>query len=419
MREMTAQDNLRRHLALFRRASLGLTALCLPLSIAAANIACGLALLALMAETAVPACRRPYRRTGLELPWLGLMAASAAGVLFSADPGHALKKSGDEILILFFLAASQGQDEEDAKRNMDLFLMSSAAAALWSLFQASLGILRGPDGALDHVPGWAHSLPAVVLRELATPAGRGLGFYSHPLTFAGVMTLGFFLALGRWAEGRPPRSGLAWAAAGVLWLGLMASGGRTALAASAAFGVGYLFWKRSRWAWAALAVFLAAAGLWMSSPAKRERMSLSHPSAQLRLGLWRASWAEFKKDPLTGRGPGQFHVSTKELSGEVDYPEMVWSESHNIALQALVEKGLLGFAALSWFMVALGRIFVRGASQDGRGGLFWGFLALLTTGATESWTQDSEVIMALYFLAGTVSAGLHKNPRFLQREQSG
>ncbi len=416
---MTIQDNLRRNLVFFRRASLSLTALCLPLSIAASNIACGLALLALMAEAAVPFCRRPYRRTGLEFPWLGLMAASAAGILFSADPVHALKRSGDEILILFFLAASQGQDEEDANRNMDLFLISCAAAAVWSLFQASLGILRGPGGALDHVPGWAHFLPDVVLRELATPAGRGLGFYSHPLTFAGVMTLGFFLALGRWTEGRPPRSTLSGAAAVLLWLGLLASGGRTALAASAAFGVGYLFWKRSRWAWGVLMVSLAAGGLWMSSPEKRERMSLSHPSALLRLELWRTSWEEFKKNPLTGQGPGHFRVSTKELSGEVDYPDMVWSESHNIALQALVEKGLLGFAALSWFMVALGRIFVRGASQSGRGGLFWGFLALLMAGATESWTQDSEVMMALYFLAGTVSAGLHKNLRFLQREQSG
>lgn len=156
----------------------------------------------------------------------------------------------------------------------------------------------------------------------------------------------------------------------------------------------------------------------MSSPAKRERMSLSHPSVLLRLGLWRASWEEFKKDPLTGQGPGHFQVSTRELSREVDRPETVWSESHNIALQALVEKGLLGFAALSWFMVALGRIFFRGGSQSGWGGLFWGFLALLTTGATESWTQDSEVIMALYFLAGAVSAGSNKNSPFLQRESS-
>ena len=83
-------------------------------------------------------------------------------------------------------------------------------------------------------------------------------------------------------------------------------------------------------------------------------------------------------------------------------PGEVWTEMHNIYLQVGVEKGLIGLGLFLWFLAALGRVLWRAQERDPTlAGVFWGFVALLLAGLTESWFNDSEVVMNLFFAAGT------------------
>ena len=65
-----------------------------------------------------------------------------------------------------------------------------------------------------------------------------------------------------------------------------------------------------------------------------------------------------------------------------------------------------------WFLAALGRVLWRAQERDPTlAGVFWGFVALLLAGLTESWFNDSEVVMNLFFAAGTAWRGRNKNMR--------
>jgi hypothetical protein len=53
----------------------------------------------------------------------------------------------------------------------------------------------------------------------------------------------------------------------------------------------------------------------------------------------------------------------------------------------------------------MGRLLWRAARSGPPAlGIFFGFVGLLFAGMTESWTNDSEVVMCFYFLAGTAWA---------------
>jgi O-antigen ligase len=84
---------------------------------------------------------------------------------------------------------------------------------------------------------------------------------------------------------------------------------------------------------------------------------------------------------------------------------MTWTETHNIYLQSVVERGLPGLAVFLWLLAVMGRLLWRAARSGPPAlGIFFGFVGLLFAGMTESWTNDSEVVMCFYFLAGTAWA---------------
>ncbi|MBK7207829.1 MAG: O-antigen ligase family protein [Elusimicrobia bacterium] len=370
--------------------------LALPLSLAAANVFWGLA--AAFALPLLFRLPRVWRPTGLELPWLaGLVwtAASAGLTSTTAGLGHALRS---EVLILVFVLAAVLGGRAGLSARWRFWGIAAAVAGVLGAFQWLNVWDRG-------VPSTVEGLPSFLVRAFSNKGGRAVGLYSNAITFAEVMALAGLAALG----GLPREKKAA------RWL--------TALAAGAG-----LFFSQTRGVW--LAVFLTLV-LWaalrrdkkiarvlgigvvlaglavVASPALRHRAASigdrhRDSSNRIRLGLWVRSLELMRGRPLCGVGPGQARIPAAELRWGGSVPGEVWTEMHNIYLQVGVEKGLIGLGLFLWFLAALGRVLWRAQERDPTlAGVFWGFVALLLAGLTESWFNDSEVVMNLFFAAGT------------------
>ncbi len=132
----------------------------------------------------------------------------------------------------------------------------------------------------------------------------------------------------------------------------------------------------------------------------------ANQSNRIRLGLWAKSIDLMRAHPLFGVGPKQVRIRPEELRWGGSEPNKIWTETHNMYLQAGAERGVVGLGVFLWFLMVLGRTLWSARKRDpALAGVFWGFIGLLVAGLTESWFNDSEVVMSLYFVAGTALRG--------------
>ncbi len=394
----------------FRRLALGLTAACLPISIAASNVCGALALAACVVLLFADPSRREYRWTGLEIPWLIYLSVWFAASALSPSPARSLSKLSAYVTILFFLLASQGQDKDDLTRNVKIFLAACGVAGLWGVLQYVSGADWNPGTNQLSLPDWMTSLPSSLAQALATRNGRSLGFFSHPLTYAEVLLVGWTLSLAQIFQLHRK--------AGPFWLfvffatsgGLLCSESRgvwlSMFVLLAVWGVV----RRKKRVLMALGLLVAAGGLLVAfNPKVQHRVqSLRHvavdPSSNIRLGLWRAAGRAFAERPVLGVGMGNVRL----VSGAGPEPNKVWSETHNIFLQAGVEAGIVGLAAFCGFLFAAARLLWRASSPGWRDGLFFAFVGILFAGLTESWMRDAEVMIVMNFILGSAALAMRR-----------
>jgi O-antigen ligase len=71
-----------------------------------------------------------------------------------------------------------------------------------------------------------------------------------------------------------------------------------------------------------------------------------------RLGVWYAGLVYWKENPLIGLGPSQFEVAYNEVMSNLDPPSWLMVDkrvvpwAHNLYIEALVERGILGLGSL-------------------------------------------------------------------------
>lgn len=125
-----------------------------------------------------------------------------------------------------------------------------------------------------------------------------------------------------------------------------------------------------------------------------------------RLVLWDMSWKMFLDHPLLGVGMGDYSIEAeKRLAGRRVKTTV---DSHNVYLQVLASRGLVGFVPLVAFFAVLVHSLVRVARRHAKGSLerhyavgALGVVAATLVGAlTENNIDDSEVFIAFMFLAG-------------------
>lgn len=374
-------------------AALALFALLLPLSIAGANMAWGLVVLALLARARQDG-GLPWRAALGPLFWpLAAYCAAAllAGLLGEA-PAHSLRQLNKDLHKLWLYA---------------LFSVAWAASR-GPAPAAALGV--GAAGAA--LVGIAQALPDFLSGAPAWNKARAHAFV-HPVTFGQLMAfalLGALAALAAGARGRARAAAGALAALTAAALLLSNTRGAVAAAAAGAAAAMTLLPALRRWTLAALAagaLLVAAADL--SNSGRSLLRQLADPAAPrsagegqtFRLTLWKAAVAIGRENPATGVGPGNYRAALGRRT-EVAFEDgrHDWGTAHNLYLHHFAERGLAGLAALAWLLWAFWKRALDRARARADGANLWAFAcatAFLVMNLTEVALQVELVWMAALF----------------------
>lgn len=377
-------------------AALALTALVLPLSIAATNIALALLALALLARAQTDG-RAMLAAWRAEPVLIALAAYAAAGLLAaacSAEPGPSLRDAAKDLhrlwaLGLFVAALAL----EPGAPLLLAFGLSLGSAALIGAGQVLFGGVK--DGLMVRAHAFVH--PVVYGQQMALAA------------------LGGACVLLRPGERDVRGRALVVSFTAVAAAALVLSQTRMALfAAAAGFAAVALLEPRARsWSLPALAMVGAAALAWEVMPTGGRTLSSLFrydPTSphQARWTLWDAAWRMFQDNPWTGVGPGGFHrLFTSYHSGPLD-GEVNWGSAHNLYLHQLAERGLAGASALLVLLGAMAARAVRAARTTPDARALWAagaVCALLVLSLTETSFQNEQfsTLLLLVWAWGTAS----------------
>lgn len=235
------------------------------------------------------------------------------------------------------------------------------------------------------------------------PYLQATGFLGDPMSFAGLMQLTSFLALGLSLGGRRGSDdrflwpgnpwafrlmvlanflGLIFASERSAWLGML-----VALPIVFLYVSPRLFWRGS------LVLILASLLAWSFVPVVKTRLaSLAHleqdVSVKARLIVWSKGWQTFQEHPWLGVGARNFpHIDMPEAIVPDHSKDL--NHAHNNYLQVLATTGVVGFAAFLVLLIAALCLAYRQAGfasfyQGGIGlGLFGALVSLSVAGLFE------------------------------------
>ena len=283
---------------------------------------------------------------------------------------------------------------------------------LWSLGLFVAALTLEPEG--DPAPALAAGLGLGALigmaqwlwNLLARHPERAHAFV-HPVTYGEQMALGALAAGCAFARAETPRVRRAAAVVGALCAAaLLLSGTRAALIALAvgAFAAAALEPRLRRAA--AVAAVLGTLG---ATADEALRYGRAHLGAELavsaatpqgtRYALWGAAWRMFRDHPWTGVGPGHYLTEFPRYVHVVLDGQSAWASAHNLFLQQLAERGLLGETVL---LALLGLLLIRAwraARARGDAAALWAAAAVpafLVMNLTETAWQTEQ--LATFFL---------------------
>jgi len=294
----------------------------------------------------VPSQRRrrlPFRMTA---PMLAFVVSAAVSTIFSSDPRFSLEAARFfPVALLFFFAAQEVACSPKAIQRLCaasaiviVLLSADCLYQFWSGQSALAGSRRYGGritGSVPH-PNDLGVIPLLLplaflwIDRLRPWTLRGLGMLMLPLAVAALVL----------SQSRNAWLGLATGLGG--WL-LLTRRWRLALAIAAAGSV----------------VFIVA--WWMDLAHVRARLAtLGRLGAEGRIGIWLAAWEMFKDAPIVGKGPHVFAQHYFEYLARVDLPEgyrpdvayIPWA--HNMYLEMLAERGVIGFLAFNSVLAGAG-----------------------------------------------------------------
>jgi O-antigen ligase len=377
-------------------------ALFIPFSISGANASIMLGFLGvIIGAIKVPEVRARFGRMKRD-PVLAagtlLVLSAVPSVLMSENIQRALTDWKSYWLLLIYFLVAYGVVSWRLRRN-----------ALWILFaSASLSCLVSIAqyrGGFDFL--FVHVAPK--------PRPASTLFI---MTFAGILcqliTVSFAVLFHR---GRFAR--LEWILSGGLFLQVLGlfltltRGAWVALACGLATTTALL---RKRGPFIVTAVLLAIVVGFAAGDSRVRRKIVSIPRAlsgptdvnvATRFVLWDVSWDLIQRHPLLGVGMGDFTSEAEKLIGERHVETA--TDSHNVYLQVLVTRGLVGFVPFVFFWIVVLRCLARARPGPGADnafarhfvtGVFGAAIALLVGALSENNIDDSEVFIAFMFLAG-------------------
>lgn len=372
-------------------------------SLGVANLALGLFIAIWLGRLATRREAFSPRRTSMDAPVAAFMLAWLLASLTGLNPANSLERVLSQcrfIAFYLFLWAGAGAYLAPALKG---YAWGVGWAFIYGSLQYVLSPWIGPGtiDALDFLGSWNQQY--MVLR-----AGRVHGSV-HPLTFAEIILPGFFFAVVSFLGAETARRRWKWLAltawAGVVLLLTQSRG--PWLGAGAGLLVIALLHRRRLWL---LGPALGLAAVLMLHPGLRERAATIREQKDLssisRLALWRGGAYIARENMLTGVGPRQLKAATEAAKSRPDFPPNPYgfeSDMHNLYLQHLAERGLIGLAALLWLLaVPLRSAWRRGIGEEQKDlslALAAYFAAFWVFNLTERAFDDAEVALVFWLLA--------------------
>jgi len=386
------------------QASLFCFALFVPFSIAGMTIAFGFGALSwlLSGAAALAAGLRPrdaavpFHRDPLLLAAVVLVVSAIPSVLMSENYSRAMTDWASywELLILFLVARNAialGMRE----RLFGAVVVAGALSAIVGIVQRAGGLDAGfiHIGAQYRVSStlytmtFAGILYQLIVMNLSVLFVRGMRIWPRVL-LAAATGLEFVALLFTMTRG-------AWLAlvAGLVALALMVRG-RVALAMGGVLVV------------ALVGVSLISSNVQQGRSVPELLRSGLDRDAATRVVLWDIAWDLFREHPWLGVGMGDYTTEANELLQGRQVTTTV--DSHNMYLQILATRGLVGFVPFLAFWVVLFRLLFGLRHRLPKGsldrqyatGAIAAAVAVLVGGLTELNLDDGEVLMAFTFLLG-------------------
>jgi O-antigen ligase len=374
-------------------------ALFIPFSIAGENIAIGFAVLAWLLWL-VAGRGRSLRPDSLFIASLVLTTSALPSVFMSEDRARAFTdwQSYWQLFICFLVGAHIARVNV-RNRAVGVLLVSAAASCAVAFVQRAGGLHVGPIdiGAEHRVSSTLFTMTlAGILCQLvpfgaavavAPPARRVRAWIAVSLV---MMFAALLLTMTRGA----------WIAviAGLAVTAVLMRSRALSLAAVLALGSLFLFsqlYKNDQ-----------GRTLAVDSFATQE----ADRNVATRLVLWDMSWRMFLDHPVAGVGMGDYSIEAERRLAERHVRTTV--DSHNIFLQILATRGLLGFIPfVAYFAVLIVSLWKRmrrapggSMSRHYAAGALGATAAVLVGALTENNIDDAEVFAAFMFLVGVARA---------------
>lgn len=383
-----------------------LFALFIPFSIAGENIAIGFAVLAWL-PWVITERGRGSRPDALFYASLALTLSALPSVWLSEDRHRAFVdwQSYWQLLICFLVGAHIARVNV-RERAVGVLLASAAASCAVAFIQRAGGLHAGPVhiGAEHRVSStlFTMTLAGILCQLIAFGAALAISPRVSRLRpwIAAALAMMFAALLLTMTRG-------AWIAV-FAGLGTVCAALRSralALATALAFGVLLLFSHAYR----SDQGRTLAVDTFATSEADR--------NVSTRLVLWDMSWDMFRDHPVLGVGMGDYSIEAERRLAARRVRTTV--DSHNVYLQILATRGLVGFIPfVAYFVVlvvSLAGIMRRAASgspaRHYAAGALGATAAILVGALTENNIDDAEVFAAFMFLVGVARAGAIADPR--------
>jgi O-antigen ligase len=396
-------------------------ALFIPFSIAGANIAIGFGALAwlLAAIAAWPSegGGAQVRRDPLMWASLLLVISAVPSVIISNNSERALKDWRSYwLLLVYFLVAS------------NLAVHRMREAAFWVLFAST---------TISCLVAFTQRAGGIDLGFIQVAAKHRIQSTLYTMTFAGILyqviILGVAVAL---------RRGMGTIRSAALWLGLavqftaiiltVTRGAWVALFAGLA---AVCIMVRNKTVLlisaAAVAAVLVFAFLTPTDTGRNISPALLFKKIDIHAGtrliLWDIAWDLFKQNPVLGVGMGDYSEEANALTGE--RAVTTTTDTHNVYLQVLATRGLVGFLPFVFFWWVVLRSLFRTRNRAERGSLEWHYavgaigvtVAVLFGALTENNVDDEEVFIAFMFMLGlarSVEYAVDRARRVTARDES-
>ncbi|UCH84061.1 MAG: O-antigen ligase family protein [Candidatus Latescibacterota bacterium] len=378
-------------------------ALFVPFSISGANIFIMLGFVAaLIGIVAVPEIRArifEIRKDPMLFGCVILVVSAIPSVLMSEDISRAREDWESYWLLLIYFLVAYNLTSPKLRRTV-----------FWILFgSTSLACLM----AITQYRGGIDFFFIKIAPQTHRPSGT-----LFTMTFAGILcqliTVNFSILLGHRGVSKTALATAAGVAVQITGIILTLTRGAWVALLGGITSVVILFRRKKVYFIAVLLILITAILALRDSRVQRKIASATGMGGEptevnvtTRYVLWDISWELIKSHPILGVGMGDFTIEAEKRVAERHVETTV--DSHNVYLQILATRGLVGFIPFLYFWFVLLRSLWRVrqgiASRSGFGwhyvtGVMGATIAVLIGALTENNIDDSEVFIAFMLIVG-------------------